>query len=60
MMKLDLPTLSIFQIKFIAYGVVGIVLACLIWQLYRDTITIITFVNDKIVPYYHTLTSEIK
>jgi hypothetical protein len=49
------PILSIFQIKLIAYGVMGILFSVLLWQLYRDIMTILIFVKDKIMPYYYTL-----
>jgi uncharacterized membrane protein len=59
-MRRALPTLSILQIRLIAYGVVGLLFAILLWQLYRDIITIVIFVNDKIMPYYRTLITPVK
>jgi hypothetical protein len=52
------PILNVFQIRLIAYGVIGILFAILLWQFYRDIMTIIIFMKDKIMPYYYTLINE--
>jgi hypothetical protein len=52
------PILNVFQIRLIAYGVIGILFAILSWQFYRDIMTIIIFMKDKIMPCYYTLINE--
>ncbi len=59
-MRRGLPILNIFQIRLIAYGVIGILFAVLSWQFFQDIRTIIIFVKDEIIPYYHVLTERVK